>query len=1140
MRFVSTLLNRHFSLTLILLSVLCLLTAVAERTSRNTPQLDFTQSGTIKAGPAMESRRTTPLTTAQAREAYGQIALNFEANRGQTDESVNFLARGAGYTLFLKATEAVFVLMRQSSERTHESRNAQLTGGGRTRPAGRTDNTRTLSSAPPAVLRMKLVGSDERAAVEGSDELAGKVNYFVGNDPMKWQPQTQTFGRVRYRQVYPGIDVIYYGNQRQLEYDFRVAPGRDARALKLKFEGAEKVEVNADGDLLLKLGESVIRQPKPLLYQEVAGARRMIEGGYVVDANGRVGFAVGEYDAQRTLVIDPVLSYSTYLGGSDSDEGNDIALDSAGNAYICGNTASTNFPTANAIQGTFGGANFVGARDGFVTKLNATGTALIYSTYLGGNSDDRCHKISVDSSGNAYVGGETNSTNFPTANAFQSTYGGGFSDAFITKINPAGSALVYSTYLGGTIFDAAHAITIDSTGSAYITGRTTSSDFPVANPIQGTYSGGPGADAFVTKLNAAGSALVYSTYLGGAGGNGFTAGFSIKADSTGNAYVTGQTRATNFPTANAIQATFGGGTPDGDAFITKLNAAGTALVYSTYLGGSDNDIGFEIALDSVGSAHVAGVTHSANFPTANAFQSTLKGASDAFVTKLNAAGTAFTYSTFLGGTTDESGNGIEVDSAGNAYIAGGTSSTDFPVVNPTQATSGGGVTEAFLTKFNAAGSALTYSTYFGGGGNDTALAVVVDSANSMYITGRTSSTNFPTLNPAQSTNGGGSQDAFVTKISDPPAPVTSTIQFGQATYDVTEDITSVAVNVTRTGDTSTAANVDYATNDGTALQRTDYTIALGTLRFAAGETEKTLNILVNEDSYVESLETFTIALSNPTGNASLGATPTATVRITDDATEPSTNVIDDSPIFVGQHYHDFLNRQADAGGMAYWTNEITRCGSNQACINSRRIGVSAAFFIEMEFQDRGAFIHYLYRASLGRRPTYLEFTRDRSFLPAGANLAADMQILATDFVQRAEFTGKYALGLSRDGFVDALLLNVQQTSGVNLTSRRNELLAEYDTGGNQTQSRARVLLKLIGYTEYKGAEYNRAFVLSQYFAYLRRDPDESGYLFWLNVLNNNVPGNYRALVCAFITSAEYQTRFSAVVTHSNAECGGQP
>jgi hypothetical protein len=1097
---INRLLKHPCSLTLILLGGLCLLGAFS---SLNHRDID-----------------NKPLTPAEARAAYGQLPLSFETNRGQTDEAVNFLARGAGYALFLKPTEAVFALARQSDER--------------------------------AVLRMKLAGSNAGARAEGVDELAGKVNYFVGQDASRWRTGAQTFSRVRYNEIYPGIDLIYYGNQRQLEYDFRVAPGADARAVKLEFEGADKVEVSAEGELLLTLGQETVRQPKPVLYQEVAGVRRAVEGGYSVEPDGRIGFQIGEYDAQAALVIDPVLTYSTYLGGSNADEASDITVDSAGSAYICGETASTNFPTANAFDSTFGGGQFTGSRDAFVAKLNTTGNALVYSTYLGGsgdpvntniNGDDRCYKIRVDSAGNAYVAGETHSQDFPTANAVQATYGGGLSDAFVTKLNKDGNALVYSTFLGGDIFDAAHALTIDSTGNAYITGRTSSGNFPTVNPFQSALSGTFSIDGFVTKLNKDGNALVYSTYLGGgssSSGTGFTAGFSIAVDSTGSAYVTGQTRATDFPTANPIQATFGGGFPDGDAFVTKLNTGGNALVYSTYLGGSDNDIGFEIAVDSGGNAHVAGVTRSTNFPTANAFQSALKGASDGFVAKLNATGTAFNYSTYLGGTADESANGIALDSAGNAVIAGGTSSTDFPTVNPTQAANNGGGADVFLTRFNTAGSALTYSTYFGGSGLDSALGLALDSAGSMYMTGRTNSTNLPTLNPIQSANGGGGNtDAFVVKISD-PAPSTSTFQFEQTTYDVTEDETSVSVKVTRTGDTSTAANVDYATSDATALQRTDYTIARGTLRFAAGETEKTINLLVNEDSYVEGLETFTIALSNPTGNASLGTTQSATVRITDDATEPATNVIDDPQIFVGQHYHDFLNRQSDPGGLGYWTNEITKCGADQACINSRRISVSAAFFIELEFQERGAFIHYLYRAGLGRRPTYLEFTRDRSFLPAGPMLSSDMLALATDFVQRTEFTNKYSTGLSRDAFVDALLLNVQQTSGLNLTSRRNELLAEYDAGGTQTQGRARALLKLIGYAEYKAAEYNRAFVLSQYFAYLRREADEDGYQFWLNVLNNGVPGNYRALVCAFITSAEYQSRFSSVISHSNTECNGQP
>jgi hypothetical protein len=999
---------------------------------------------------------------------------------------------------------------------------------------------------------MRLVGANEGALAEGANQLSGKTNYFVGNDPSKWRTAVPTYSSVRYAEVYPGVEVVYYGNQRQLEYDFRIAPGSDPRTVHLKFEGTDKVEVDEGGDLLLTLGERIIRQPKPVVYQEMAGQRQAVAGGYAMGPDGQVGFTIGEYDHQLPLVIDPTLVYSTYLGGSDTDEGNDIAVDSAGNAYICGVTNSTNFPTANAIQGTFSPPidPTLVSRDGFVTKLNAAGTALVYSTYLGGNRDDFCHKIAVDASGNAYVAGETGSNNFPTANAIQSTYGGGFKDAFIAKLNPAGSAFVYSTYLGGTIFDAAQAITIDSANNVYITGRSTSSDYPVVNPIQGTYSGGPGADAIVTKINAAGTAIVYSTYLGGNAGNsgGFTAGFSIKVDSTGAAYLTGQTRATNFPTANAIQSTFGGGFPDGDAFVTKLNAAGTALVYSTYLGGSDNDIGFEIALDSAGSPYVTGVANSANFPTANALQGTLKGTSDAFVTKFNPAGTALVYSTYLGGTTDESGNGIAVDSAGNAYVAGGTSSTDFPLVNPTQATRGGGVTEAFLTKFNAAGSAFTYSTYLGGGGNDTALAIAIDGANSMYLTGRTASTNFPTLNPVQSTNGGGTQDAFVTKISDPPA---TTFQFSQSTYPVQEDVTSVSFTVTRTGNTSAAATVDYATADGTASERSDYTTALGTIRFAAGETAKTVPVLINEDSKVEGLEAFTVTLSNPTGGASIGTPATATIQILDDGAEPTTNAIDDSTIFVGQHYHDFLNRQSDSAGLAFWVNEIESCGANAQCREVKRINVSAAFFLSIEFQQTGYFVIRIYKSGLGStsgNPAYRPFLRDTQEVGRGVVigspgadtlLEANKQAFAVAFVQRTDFQAAHG-SQNADQYVDSLFANAGATP---TAPERASAITAFGSG--DTAGRTAALRNIIESGSVFNKLYNPAFVLMQYFGYLRRNPNDapdgnfSGYDFWLAKMNQfsltgeDVRNEQVALgrvqraemVKAFIISSEYRGRF---------------
>ena len=1110
----------------------------------------------LLVAPFVSSRRHAPSPTdnragvtpaAQVRETYGRIPLSFESNRGQTDSSVNFLARGAGYTLFLKPSEAVFTLRIADFGLPNEDRAAA--------PSSKTDAISSTVNPQSAirnpqwkVLRMRLDGAASSAAAEGADELAGKVNYLVGRDPAGWRTDIPTYARVRFREVYPGVDVVYYGNQRQLEYDFVVAPGSDPRSVGLRFDGADKVELDEGGDLLLTLGESVVRQSKPLVYQEVAGARREVEGGYAVGEDGRVGFRVGEYDRGLPLVIDPILVYSTYLGGSGTEDGNDIRVDSAGNAYVCGQTSSTNFPTANAIQPTFGGATFEGGRDGFVTKINAAGTGFVYSTYLGGSGDDRCNKIAVDSAGNAYLAGETtSSTNFPRANAFQATFGGGLSDAFVTKLNATGSALVYSTYLGGSIFDAGSGIAVDSAGNAYVTGRTTSANFPTANAIQSTQAS-QFADAFVTKLNATGSALVYSTYLGGSGGEAFDAGFSIAVDSAGAAYVTGQTTSTNFLRVNAIQNTFGGGFPDGDAFVTKVNAAGTAFDYSTYLGGGDNDIGFEIVTDSGGNAYVAGVTRSANFPRANAFQSVLNGVSDAFVTKLNATGSALVYSTYFGGNGDDSANGIAVDADGNAYLAVGTSSTDLPTVNPIQAASGGGI-DAFVAQFNAAGSALLFSTYLGGSGLDAALSIALDTGRAMYLAGRTTSTNFPTVNPVQSANGGG-QDAFVAKIAN------ATFQFSQATYTVQEDVTFVNFTVTRTGDASAAATVDYATADGTATERSDYTTALGTLRFAAGQTEASVPILISEDSFVEGQQVFTVTLSNPVGNTSLGTIPTATIQITDDATEPATNVIDDPGVFVGMHYHDFLNRQADAAGLAFWTNEITSCGTNAACVDFRRASVSQAFFLSIEFQQTGYFVFRLYKETFTDSadrprgmPRYREFLRDTQEIQRGVvigqpgadqQLAANRQEFARRWVQRADFVAQFPETMTAAQFVDRLFQNAETTP---TTAERDAAIAAFGAGG--VNGRAAALISVADSGSVYNRQYNAAFVLMQYIGYLRRNPNDApdnsytGFDFWLNKMNQfSLPGEdvrneqvarNRALraemVRAFLVSGEYRGRF---------------
>src|SRR5712692_6105834 len=538
------------------------------------------------------------LLTASVATSHAKLPISFEPNLGQADKQVKFLSRSRDYGLFLTSTEAVLVT---------------------TGPQG------------TSVLKTKLLGSDSKAEVAGIDPLPGKVNYFRGSDPRKWQADIPTYARVRYREVYRGIDLVYHGRQGQLEYDFIVNPGANPKAITLGFEGVESLDLTAAGDLALRTPGGTIVHHRPLIYQEIAGARREISGGYVIKGATRVGFQVDRYDSRQALVIDPTLAFSTYLGGSGEDLGRAIALDATGNIYVAGSTTSHDFPTANALQPVYRGGvcRFDSPRtfpcpDVFVAKLNPTGSALLYATYLGGSDSDEAFGIAVDAAGNAYVTGTTRSSNFPTANAFQPRYGGTRTDlfggdAFVTKLSPTGSVL-YSTYLGGTLNDIGYAIAVDSRGNAYVTGAAASRDFPLVRPLQATH-GGALDDVFVAKLDPTGAALLYSTFLGG---NGRDNAFGIAVDSAGNAYITGFTGSTDFPTANAIQAAHAGGSVD--AFVAKLNPAGSGLVYSTYLGGSNSDEGRAIAVDSAGNAYVTGATTSTNFPTAIPFQPANRGA----------------------------------------------------------------------------------------------------------------------------------------------------------------------------------------------------------------------------------------------------------------------------------------------------------------------------------------------------------------------------------------------------------------------------------------------------------------------------------------------------------------------------------
>ena len=643
--------------------------------------------------------------SARMNDAYGKLPLSFEVNRGQAGGAVRFLSRGAGYGLFLKANEAEL----------------RLRGG---------DSFASVT--------MKLLGANPSPKIEGIKEQPSKSNYLAGNDPAKWRTDVANFAKVRYREVYREIDLIFYGNQRQLEYDFVVAPGADPRAIRLRFAGAKRLRVDEQGDLLLATAAGVVRQRKPIVYQETNGERREVEGRYVIDRRNQVRLALGAYDASQPLIIDPVIAYSTLLGGGREERAKGIAVDAAGNVYVAGYTASSDF---NITPGAFR-ANKSSTADIFVSKLDAAGR-LVYSTYLGGHQEFCCIVLNtdgglaidaaVDAAGAVYVAGHTTLRDYPTTpNAFQPALSGNCAsggsgtpcyDAFVTKLNASGNALVYSTFLGGNEFDAASGIAVDAAGNAYVTGKTNSPNFPTT---PGAFQTGAG-NVFVTKLNPAGTALVYSTRLGNGVGE---LAYAIAADAAGNAYVTG-TVAGPFPTTpGAFQRTT---TIGPDAFVTKLNPAGTALVYSTYLGGASLDLAFDLALDAMGSAYVVGYTFSRNFPvTPNAFQPAHGGGDqDVFVTKLNPVGAALVYSTYLGGNNLDLGYGIAVDAAGRAAVTGETFSTNFPLTTDALPLSGG----IFVARFDPTGTGLDFSTRFGGSGRGYGAAT--DARGDLYITGET-------------------------------------------------------------------------------------------------------------------------------------------------------------------------------------------------------------------------------------------------------------------------------------------------------------------------------------------------------------------------------------------------------------------
>jgi hypothetical protein len=735
-----------------------------------------------------QPKTISPAGRERLQASFASLPLAFEPNQGQTDPQVNYMARANGYTLFLTRQDAVFSFHSKSSANARPSRS---------RVSRLQVNAAPSISEKPAVVRMQLVGANSTTHITAADQLPGKSNYYLGNDPKKWQTNVSQYARVAYKSVYPGIDLAYHGEQSKLEFDFIVAPESDPASIDLAFSGAQHVATDASGNLVISSAGGDVVLHKPVAYQQRNGSRQLVDASFVLKSNNQVSFDLGSYDRSRAIVIDPAVTYSTYLGGSAEDEAYGVAVDGSGNAYVTGATNSPNFPGSLVAGPTF---------DVFVSKINPAGTALLYSILLGGNGDDFGLGIAVNSTGAAgaigtYVVGNTSSTNFPST----VTIGpGGGQDAFVAKLDNNTGARVQVTRIGGTGTESGNGIAVDITGAAYIGGETDSTNFPIAGPpIQTTNAGAD--DGFIAKLDSNGTVLDYSTYIGGSGEDLVT---GIALDGSNNAYVTGITVSSNFPTTTGAFQTSQSGTAD-NGFVAAIKADGSAKIYSTYLGGSGTNDALAIAVDSAGEAYVTGDTNSSNFPVLNATQATLKGATDVFITKVQANGSGLLFSTYYGGTLDEAGTGIAIDAFNDVYVTGRTLSSDYPT-NGTPFQSGlSGTSDAFVTELSNTGFPV-YSSFLGGTGNENSVsastvlaplgAVAVDSASNAYLAGSTdSTTGFPVSPSAlQPSFGGGLADGFVTKVGAAPAdfsvavsPTTISVTSGQTTATITVTVSSV-------------------------------------------------------------------------------------------------------------------------------------------------------------------------------------------------------------------------------------------------------------------------------------------------------------------------------------------------------------
>ncbi|HMK21196.1 MAG TPA: SBBP repeat-containing protein [Terriglobales bacterium] len=766
--------------------VLLALAALGWTWSHSPKQLTPTQtSNNSKAKVARVAARqaVTPDEQARLLTSFGNFPLAFEPNQGQTDPQVKYLSRNSHYTLFLTSNEAVFTLPIAPKDE----------------PAGRIRAARKPRPRSQSVLRLAMLGANPTPQVYAGSQIPGHSSYLIGNDPSQWVRDVDQFARVNYRGVYPGVDMTFYGQQRQLEFDFMVQPGADPRKIALGVEGAASVRTDRQtGDVVLTSAAGDLRLHKPVAYQKQGDTRQPVEARFVVK-NNEIAFALGPYDHSRELVIDPTILYSTYIGAGAEDDGYAIAVDSTGAAYITGETNSPSFPGAPKSGGglTPGGLNQGVAgntkSDAFVVKISADGTTLIYSAFIGGTGTDSGNAIVLDGSKQAYIAGTTDSNDFPIAgNSAQVANGGGNSDAFVAELNANGTALIYSSYIGGTGDEVGYGVAQDSAG-IYVVGSTTTSDgsFPISNSgaLQASYQGGA-SDGFVTKIDPA-TGFLNSVFLGGSGADIAT---GVAVDGSHDVFVTGVTVSTDFPvhgTASYPNAQHCGtdqncNSGKDDSFVSEIKADFSQFIYSNYLGGSSFDDANQIVLDSSGNAYVVGITSSSDFPTHNPFQPSLgsgTGVSNAYVTKLDATGN-LVFSTYLGGGGTDNALNVALDGSKNVYLTGSTTSNNFPLATATQSSLGGNK-DAFVTELKADGSGLLFSTYLGGHAeeNHFLAGIAVDGSNNIYVTGDTLSSDFPITGNAPKTSYGPNQcgtanpcrDVFVVKYGPQSAPVSISI-----------------------------------------------------------------------------------------------------------------------------------------------------------------------------------------------------------------------------------------------------------------------------------------------------------------------------------------------------------------------------